>query len=341
MPQDLMVALPWPLRSNPRVPRARERSLLWLEEYGLLDARGFTADEFTDWRLAELAGFFFPEADEEGLQLASDLMGWYFAPFDDQFDGPLGHDPRRAATICDGLLAALARPAPARPASWSPGARALADLWRRSRLGTSPAWQARALLSWKGYLAAQVAESVDRHHGRTPDARDCLRRRQATSAHVVIDLIERTGGFEVPDLAWHHPVLTELRQLTSELIGLTNDLCSLEKEEACGDRANNVVLVLEDERSLSRAEAIAEVTRLAQRRVTRFLDVQDRAADLHCVLSPSGRTAVERFLRGLQTLVRGDSEWERSSGRYAPHHVAAAAQRAADLPTSRWRPLDG
>lgn len=340
MPQNVEFSLPWPLRSSPHVGRACEHSLAWLEEYGLLDAQGFTADEFVHWRLADLAGFFFPEATVEGLELASDLMGWYFAPFDDQFDGPLGRDPRKAAEICNELAEAMGSPSLSASKSWTPAARGLADIWRRSSEGMSPAWRAKASVSWRGYLAAHAAESVNRHHGRILDAEECVRQRgYATSSHVVIDLIERVGGFEVPELAWYSPVLVQLRSLTAELIGLSNDLCSVEKEEACGDTGNNLLLVLERERGCTREEAIASLGELIEERVGRFLDVEEQVADLDCILDAAGRVSIRRFVQGLHDLVRGDSEWERTSGRYTHDGVVLAVQRTAAIATSRWHPV--
>ncbi|MFE6099612.1 pentalenene synthase [Streptomyces laurentii] len=316
MPQDVEFALPWALRSSPHLPRARKHSLAWLEEYGLLDGR-FTPAEFDDWRVAEIAAFFFPEATGEGLELATDLMGWYFAPFDDVFDGVLGRRPQQAAAFCGALAAVLVPGAAVPGADAPPTARALADIWRRSCRGMSEAWQARAAYDWHVYLAAHLAETADRFNGRAVNAAECVRRRGfATSSFVVIDLMERVSGFEVPALAWHAPVLGELRSLTAEIIGMSNDLCSVEKEAAAGDEGNNVLLVLERERGIGRAEAVEEVVGAIERRVAQFESVEARVADLDCLLSGDGAAAVRRLVTGLHDLVRGDYAWERASGRY-------------------------
>ncbi|MER7701544.1 pentalenene synthase [Kitasatospora sp. NPDC097605] len=328
MPQDVEFALPWPLRSSPHLPRARAHSLAWLGEYGLLDGRTFTAAEFDDWKLAELAAFFFPDATGEGLELAGDLMGWYFAPFDDRFDGPLGRLPRQAAAVCEELAAVLVVNADADAGAAPVAVRGLADIWRRSCRGMSEAWRVRAAHDWRAYLAAHLAETVDRHHGRVMGAEECVRRRAlSTSSFVVIDMIERVGGFEVPALVWHTPVLAELRGLTAEVIGLSNDLCSAEKEEAAGDVRNNVVLVLQRERGCGRAEAVEEVVGAITERVARFVAVEERMADLDCVLTEGGAADVRRLVTGLHGLIRGDYAWERMSGRYrAGRHRADRAR---------------
>ncbi|MFE6867693.1 pentalenene synthase [Kitasatospora sp. NPDC057692] len=317
MPQDVEFGLPWPLRSSPHLPRAREHSLAWLEEFGLLGEQTFTPAEFTDWRLAELAAYFFPDATGEGLELAGDLMGWYFAPFDDRFDGSLGRNPLQAAAVCAELAAVMAPgdvPGAGTPLSTT---RALADIWQRSCRGMSGAWRARAANDWLAYLAAHLAETVDRRQGRVMDADECVsRRRLATSSFVVIDLIERVSGFEVPALAWHTPVLAELRSLTAEVIGMSNDLCSAEKEEAAGDVGNNLLLILERDRGIGRTQAAEEVVSAIGRRVTRFAAMEERVADLGCWLSEDDAVGVRRLVTGLHDLMRGDYAWERMSGRY-------------------------
>nr|6EGK_A Chain A, Cucumene Synthase [Streptomyces clavuligerus]6EGK_B Chain B, Cucumene Synthase [Streptomyces clavuligerus] len=338
MPQDVVFDLPWPLRKHPGVAGAREHCLGWLAAQGLADRRGLTAETFVTWQLDELAGYFFPRATQEGLELATDLMVWYFAPFDDQFDGALGRDPRRTAGVCAGLAEVLYGVPEPGPVASSPVGRALGDLWRRSCTGMSPFWRTRARHNWTGYLAAHTAESVPRYHGRTVDAAYCVRQRgYANSSHVIMDLIERTGGFEVPAMVWHHPVLVELRTLTSEMIGISNDLCSAEKEEADGDLSNNLLLVLENHEGLDRPEAIERARALTAERVARFLDVERAVTDVDCLLDGAGREAVRRFVEGLHDLVRGDNEWERTTGRYQP--AISGLQDLADLMSSGWDPL--
>ena len=66
--------------------------------------------QFLDWKLGECAAWNFPGGTAEGVALAADLMGWYFAPFDDQFDGELGRDPAKATQVIEDLLKILELP---------------------------------------------------------------------------------------------------------------------------------------------------------------------------------------------------------------------------------------
>ncbi|MCX4546942.1 hypothetical protein [Streptomyces sp. NBC_01565] len=67
-------------------------------------------------------------------------MGFFFV-FDDQFDGPLGRDPARAAAVCRQLIDIV------HGAALGPGAdgcsRTFADLWAHSRERAHLGWMAR------------------------------------------------------------------------------------------------------------------------------------------------------------------------------------------------------
>ncbi|MEK8146488.1 hypothetical protein NKH18_50285 [Streptomyces sp. M10(2022)] len=98
-------------------------------EFGLL--RGEQAvEDFVNWRLAEVAAFFYPSASAEDCCAAAQMMGWYFLPFDDQLDGEIGRDPRRVSQICTALVGIVDGSAGAGPHD-APTVRAFADLWSR------------------------------------------------------------------------------------------------------------------------------------------------------------------------------------------------------------------
>ncbi|MFJ3723359.1 hypothetical protein ACIPYQ_12410 [Streptomyces sp. NPDC090045] len=65
----------------------------------------------------------------------------FFFVFDDQFDGPLGQDPARAAAACRQLIDIVHGAAPAAGADAC--SVAFADLWARSCGGAPPGWVAR------------------------------------------------------------------------------------------------------------------------------------------------------------------------------------------------------
>lgn len=316
--QDVDFGCPWPLRVSPFLDPARNHALAWMLEFGLTQDPEANERQYRDWKLGEAAAYFYPDATPEGLDLAADLMGWYFAPFDDEFDNELGRDPLGAAALCGDLIAVLDLPDDTPlPVSY-PVVVAFADIWRRSNRGMSNAWRQRAAQHWKKYIIGQLAEVINRKHRRTLDPVSHLRQRVATtSSDSIADLFEPVSGYEVPDLAWHVPMLDELRQLGAEIVSITNDLVSADKEEAQGDTTNNLLLILEYQEHCSRGEAIARMRQMTHERFARFLRLEQQVPDLDDVLTPDGSVAVRRHVAGLHDLLAGDNEWEHTSGRYS------------------------
>ncbi|MER7000666.1 hypothetical protein [Streptomyces sp. NPDC000410] len=55
----VVFTIPWPLRVNPHLDQARDSAPAWMRRFGLLDGER-AAQDFVDWRLAEVAAFFYP-----------------------------------------------------------------------------------------------------------------------------------------------------------------------------------------------------------------------------------------------------------------------------------------
>jgi len=330
--QDINFGCPWPLRESPHLEAARAHALAWMVAFGLTKDPEANERVFRDWKLGECAAWNYPDGLPEGVTVVADLMGWYFAPFDDQFDGELGRDPASAAKIIQDLIDILDLPEDAAPAASYPVALSFADIWRRCSRHMSPVWRQRAAHHWKEYLVGQLGEVVNRRHRRTLDAVSHLRQRVATtSSRVLCDLIESATGFEVPATAWHMPVLAELRQLAAEIISITNDLVSAEKEEAAGDTDNNLLLILENQEGYSRPEAIEKLRQMTHERFERFLRLEQQVPDIDDVLDQEGRVALRRYVQGLHDLVAGDNEWEHTSGRYVVDRPAEASSGAPEV----------
>ena len=118
-------------------------------------------------------------------------------------------------------------------------------------------------------------------------------------------------------MAFYLPVLDELRNLAAEIISITNDLVSAEKEEAQGDTDNNLLLILEKQEGYSRPAAIEKLRQMTHERFARFLRLEQQIPDMDSMLEPAERVAMRRYIQGLHDLVAGDNEWEHTSGRYA------------------------
>ncbi|MCX5384521.1 terpene cyclase [Streptomyces sp. NBC_00083] len=324
MPQDIDFALPAPSRISPGLDRARLHNAAWVRRLGLVtDDR--SAAWYDSWDMPRLAALGFPHADGPGLDLCADAMAFFFV-FDDQFDGPLGRDPARTSRVC-GQLTDIAHGAAA-PTDADPCTAAFADIRSREIRGAHPAWIARTAHEWEYYFAAQAHEAIGRLRGTPADMETYLQvRRGIAGTDLPLSLGERAAGITVPAAAFHAPQLRIMRQTAIDVTLMCNDVYSVEKEEARGDM-DNLVLVLESARHLTRDAAVAEARRHVDRRVGRFdeLAVQTTALCAQLGLGPEEEAAVHTYVDIMAAWMSGYHAWQTETLRYrtAPEVVPAS-----------------
>ncbi|MFF4160300.1 pentalenene synthase [Streptomyces sp. NPDC001678] len=310
--------IPFEVRISPDVAAANARHMKWLRAEGFVTTSP-NAERYLTWAVGELAGRFHPDAFGDDLELGIQGQTFYFF-FDDLFDSPLGRDPLAAYELCQ-ELAALARQSPdsslVRPTF--PLARLWLDHWERLRHGMSRAWRERAARHWEQYFLTYVTEAVNRRAGLVLDMdRYMALRRLAIGVEGVLDTAERCGGFEAPPEVHESTLIQEIREITAEVVILTNDLHSLEKDEANGE-ADNAVLLLRRERDCSQEDAIGLLRDMVHQRIDRFQRLTARTHELCAALglSPRQRESTHRFLGANRALMRGNYDWSRATDRYS------------------------
>ncbi|WKX70665.1 hypothetical protein [Streptomyces sp. XD-27] len=313
MPQDIALDIPFPSRISSDAPRARALNLEWLTSERLLTSQE-NVDRYLSWNLSDLAGRFHPDAVGDDLVLGLQQQTFYFF-VDDLFDSYLGDDPHSAYSLCH-ELASLARQRSTRPTF--PLAEVFLDLWARSCEGMSHAWRERAARNWEQFFLSYAAEAANRRSGAVLGLEVYMKlRRISIGAQGVLDLTERCGHFEAPAEVHESSCVREMRDLTAEIVILTNDLASLEKDEA-NQEPNNTVLLLSLERRISRDKAIECLRNMVRERMARFA-AQARAAEQISDLLPLNRRqrrGVARFIAANRTVMRGNYDWGRFSRRY-------------------------
>jgi avermitilol synthase len=320
MPPDLAFELPFPLRRNEGLDRARRHNLEWVRRFGLTPSEE-ASEWFALWDIPALAAYGFPDAPEEGLDLCADAMAFFFL-LDDQFDGPLGRLPDRVAAVCRQFIDVGRGVRP--PASAGPLLHAFAELWERCRRGAPASWRARAAGEWEYYFAAHAYEAVNRVRGRPTGFDEYLEvRRGIAAADLPICLGERAFRIEVPPAAFHGPQLRILRRTAIEITFMCNDIFSLEKEESRGDM-DNLVLVIERNGGLSREAALARARDEIIERCALFRTLSAQVPDVCARLgfSEPQTDAVRRYVDVMAGWIRGYHEWETRTLRYT---------RAADV----------
>lgn len=313
MPQDVEFDLPFPHALSPDLDGARRHHLQWVRRLGLV-GEGRPLEWYVSWDMPALAAHGFPYASGPALDLCADAMGFFFV-FDDQFDGPLGHDPARAAALCQHLIDIVHGTAPGPAADAC--TRAFADIWARSIEGAHPGWITRCAHEWEYYFATQAHEAIGRLRGTPGDMEYYLQvRRGIAGTALTISLAERAAGIHVPAAAFHSPQLRLMRDIAVDVPMMCNDVYSLEKEEARGD-VDNIVLVIEHQGG-SRQAAIEQARLEVRQRVDGFQELAQQIPGLCAQLGlPGGQTAAVRtYVEVMGAWMSGYDTWQRQTRRY-------------------------
>ncbi|MGW3462281.1 terpene synthase family protein, partial [Streptomyces olivaceoviridis] len=133
---------------------------------------------------------------------------------------------------------------------------------------------------------------------------------------LTLDLLERTGGYVIPPAVLATDQMRTLQLHAGREVWITNEVQSLPKEEAAGE--TNLVLLLEEEASLDRAEALGLVHRMVREHTDAFLATEAGMPltldDLHVALED--RPCVYQYISGMRALMSGTVAWCAHSGRY-------------------------
>lgn len=316
MPQNIDFDIPAPTEISPDLDAARHRNLAWVRRTGLV-GDGAALDWYASWDMPALAALGYPYARGAELDLCADAMAFFFV-FDDQFDGPLGQDPARAARVCQRLIDVVHGESASPDREHDPCTAAFADIWHRARLDAPPGWAPRVAHEWEYYFAAHPHEAVNRGRGTPGDMEHYLHvRRGIAGTTLPLSLGERAARITVPAAAFHSPHLRIMRELAIDVTLMANDVYSLEKEEARGDM-DNLVLVLQDTLALTRDKAVAAAHDEVDRRCVQFRDLTGQVAAMteELGLTAAQRAAVDTYVDVMSAWMSGYHAWQTRTARY-------------------------
>jgi hypothetical protein len=113
---------------------------------------------------------------------------------------------------------------------------------------------------------------------------------------------------ELPDQVYDSPVFQEIVLAGADLFSWINDLYSLDKEIACGI-VSNLILVLQHERLLNRAQAFIAARALISDRVNDLLAAEERLPELIDILrlDTATQAAVYRYVAGIRDCIAGST----------------------------------
>ncbi|TDC60845.1 terpene synthase family protein [Streptomyces hainanensis] len=285
-----------PIPSQPLHPRSaeiEEQAYDWAARHGLVDAAGH--HRLAASRVVTLATSYYRAAPYPEMALLARWYVWLLTA-DDWFDrgGPAWDDFRRA----------LAE-----------------ELWPPTAAPMSPAWRRRFARHLRGCLAGYHWQAGVRLGLRPPPtlAQYVVWRRLSFGALPIFQLIQLVERREFAAMLLDAAPVRELTAAASDVMAWTNDVHSLPRDLAAGERANLVILVRDRHALPDDAAATAAVQRLIAARTDHLLAAR---GDLHR-LGPDARLLATR----VTTAVRGAWDWHRHSVRYRAAATTEAAPR--------------
>lgn len=316
MPQDLLIPIAFPHRTNPDPVRAANREHCWGMTYGVSEDQA-RWQKLTAAQPAKVTVYTHPDAYAHDLDLVVDMNCWFFY-LDSLIDDLYFDRPPEAARLIGEIVEQME---PVRTVNRSaPEVAAFGDMWEASLEGMSWHWRSRTADAWTRYLWANLAEVSDRRRGTVPRTLEAYLRIRRASVGVSpsLAMVERAARFEIPAPAYYQPDIQRLDTLACEICALCNDIASLEKEEAQGD-SYNAVIILHRFEGLTREQALDRVIEMVEDRAEEFHLVSFGIPDLCDALdlSAEDRISVTRWVDGARTFIGGNLDWQREAPRYS------------------------
>ncbi len=297
---------PFPSRRNRHAEEAERRALHWAVRIGLVSPGEATLLERQHFGL--LAGRCHPDAGLRGLV---DICRWYvwFAVLDDRYCDrpPAGTDTAWLSQRLGEISRALDEPeAPGE----EPAARAAADLARRTRTRASDEQHHRLVLSFQATFFGLLWESAARRLSTRPGAENYTwMRRYTGSLPAFVTLTEVYGGRPPTPQEVARPEVGALVARLGNLIMWQNDIRSYPVEVAAGRPVLSLPTVLQHERGLTPARAVALAARMWRAEVREYLRAREAVLS---VASP----ALRRHADHLHDLLAGFLTWHYETARY-------------------------
>jgi terpene synthase-like protein len=303
---------------SPWAHEAESHARGWVREFGLVRS-DCAKERFDKTAAGELAARVYASAVSSlKLAAAADWIGWLFF-LDDQLDeGHVGRDPAAAHAFLQPLAESLCD----KPANWppvgSPLRAALSDIRRRMLPAMPVAWQGRFTRHVADYLNGCEWEAANRAHGRVP----CLdefpsRRRTAGAIWPSLDLLEFVTDAPLPDRVYGDPLFAEMCEAAADVVCWTDDLLTLDKERACGD-VHNLVIVLERATGCTTTVAMMRAAHQIDSRLADFMRCECRLEEMFGRIRADDavQVAAQKYTAGLRNWMRGHLDWGLHTIRY-------------------------
>lgn len=261
-------------------------------------------------RVGWLVGRAFPVADRlPALQIAADWTT-LFCLIDNHIENIRG--PAVSHVYLRGLLHVFRDGAA--PLIADPFAQAFRDLRERMLEVGVPTWIERFGEQLERLFRAFVDEAKYRVLAAVPELVKYKKMREVSvGLYFGFRLGELTDGINLPTSVREHAMVRNLESKASYIVGLANDIYTVEKEMAKGE-VNNMVLVLMHEENLGFEDALRRAVELHDAETREFAEIAASLPNFTLEID----LQLHRYVEVLTSLVCGHNSWADETDRYAP-----------------------
>lgn len=323
------IYMPFPLTLSPHHARAREESVAWSREMGLLHPQPGDPGSAI-WNEERLRGYDFalcsagidPDATPEALTLNACWLTW--GTYGDDYYPVVfaqARNPAAAKAAHARLLGMIPVDHAEQAAPTTALERSLGDLWVRTSRDMSPSVRSEFRATLVEMLESWLWEVDNQILNRIPDPVDYAEMRRRTFGSRLTMYLCRLGlaGRGIPEEIYSSGTIRSLENAAADAACLMNDIFSYQKEVEVEGEVHNHVLVTRNFFDIGYEEALHICHSLMTQRTEEFEHIVSAQLPLlyeDWKLDAQARAGLDGYVRELQDWLAGILHWHRKVKRY-------------------------
>ncbi|MCX4540623.1 germacradienol/geosmin synthase [Streptomyces sp. NBC_01565] len=323
------IYMPFPLSLSPHHVYAREGSVAWAREMGLLDPQPGDPGSAI-WSEPKLRGYDFalcsagldPDATREALLLNACWLTWgtYGDDYYPVVFGQAKNLPAAKATTAR-LISMIPVDHAEQPTPATAMERALGDLWVRTSAEMTPPVRAEFRATLVDMLESWLWEVDNQIQNRIPDPVDYAEMRRRTFGSYLTMYLCRLGrqGRGIPEEIYACGTIRSLENAVADAACMINDIFSYQKEVEVEGEVHNFVLVTRNFFDIGYPEALHICHDLMTRRTEEFEHIVANQLPLlydDWKLDAQARAGIDAYVGELQDWLAGVLNWHQNVARY-------------------------
>ncbi|KAK5998053.1 Delta(6)-protoilludene synthase [Cladobotryum mycophilum] len=300
---DLLAQWPFKRSLHHACAEITTDSAEWIQSFSAFDSRQQKSYEKAATGL--LAALTYPSVSQEHAKLAANMLTLFLIA--EETTNLLGvQEVREVSAI---IMDALRYPEKPRPDGEPILGRITQSLWLQVKSRSNATAMRRFVENFNDFLDGLCSEANDRGRAHTRDLQTYMALRRCTiGSQPCFDFLLILS--DLPDTTLNNGLIKELEMLATDMVILSNDICSWNIEQSRADEAHNIVTVAMVEKQIPVQEAINFAAERFKVCASQFTEIMN--SNIH-----GWEKDLQFYVNGLGAWVTGNHEWNFENGRYA------------------------